>query len=121
MQTQCELCKKRGKPAEYGSEVKCAFRDDGVFTKDNWNCATMNKLRDIALKLGHHIRNDSDWGSFGAVPFDDDKHSGFIVMTWYKSRGKTDLAIYVDDVETKPLTIEMAEAAISYWEERLKP
>ena len=47
---ECPLCKKRGKTWE-GDDPVCALKN-GKFSDDNWNCATMNKLREIAIRLG---------------------------------------------------------------------
>jgi len=105
----CKLCKERGKTWE-GSDPKCAF-ESGTFNMDNWNCATMNELRDIAGEIGLNYRNGLDSASFGAVPFEE----GYIVMTWYKSRGKTGNAQVMHDNEpAKPLTEEIALQAINH-------
>jgi hypothetical protein len=117
----CTLCEKRGKTWK-GDDPKCAFVD-GVFTSDNWNCATMNKLRDIADILETTSRNDNSCGSIGYVPMDNDyapihfdTSGGYIVMMWYKSRGKTGNAVFMTDNKTIPLTIEHAELAIKAYE-----
>ena len=111
----CRLCQERGKTWE-GSDPRCAFVD-GVFTTDNWNCATMNKLRDIARDLPLYWRND-DFGTFGAVPFEGEYWQGYIAMAWYKRRGRTKQAMLMGDGDMPlPLTEEMALEAIRYWEE----
>ena len=40
----CKPCEKRGQTWP-GSPPKCAFQGE-FFSADNWNCATMNLLRD---------------------------------------------------------------------------
>lgn len=116
----CVMCKTRGKPWK-GSDPKCAFTD-GRFNRDNWNCATMNKLREIADANGLSDRDDMAAGSFGAVPFEGDDYSGYIVMTWYKSRGKTGNALVMwDDEPVRELTEADAREAIAQFErERLR-
>ena len=105
----CQMCTERGKTWN-GSDPQCAF-EDGIFNADNWNCATMNELRAIAENISISYRHDPNAASFGAVPFE----SGFIVMTWYKNRGKTGNAqVMWDDEPTKPLTEEIALEAIKY-------
>lgn len=105
----CLLCLSRGKNWN-GDDPKCAF-ENGVFNPDNWNCATMNELREIAEKVGLTRRNDLDSASFGAVPFEE----GYIVMTWYKNRGTTGNAQVMWDGEpTHPLTEKVALEAIQY-------
>ena len=39
-------------------QIKCAF-SNGIFSSDNWNCATMNKLRELAKKFGLFWRDDN--------------------------------------------------------------
>ena len=126
----CRLCKDRGKTWE-GSDPRCAFlettelmttenelRSAKVFSGDNWNCATMNKLRDIARDLPLYWRND-DFGTFGAVPFEGEYWQGYIAMAWYKRRGRTNQAMLMGDGDMPlPLTEEMALEAIRYWEAR---
>lgn len=117
MSKQCSLCQERGKTWN-GSDPACAFKN-GVFDTQNWNCATMNALRDIAEHIGLYWRDDLSAASFGAVPFEGDKWVGYIVMTWYKNKGATGMAMLMfDDEQPKPLTLEMAEEAIEYWVRR---
>lgn len=122
----CKMCRARGKTWE-GGDPKCAFALDAFHT-DNWNCATMNALRTIAVgpmdgwepEPGRlHRRIDDAAGSFGAIPFcdiecpDDEYHSGYVVMTWYKSRGQTGRALVMwDDNSPRNLTEATALAVI---------
>jgi len=110
----CDLCKKRGKPDYFHSDPSCAFKDDGSFNGDNWNCATMNALRDIADAHKMHMRND-DIGSISVAPFDGDAGNGFIVMCYYKDRGRVPTAFVCgDEQDPRPLTLDDAEAAIHF-------
>lgn len=115
----CPLCRERGKTWE-GSDPVCAFTSGGLenrFSFINWNCATMNKLRNIAEKLGLTYRDNLGAGSFGALPFEGPNYQGYIVMTWYKNRGKTDNAILMCyDEPIRELTLDIAMEAIQYWE-----
>jgi hypothetical protein len=118
----CKRCEERGKTWE-GSDPKCAFDDNGVFNGDNWNCATMNKLRNIAEELETGWRDDNSCGSIGYVPMDNDyapddfnTYGGYIVMMWYKERGRTGNAVFMTDEETMPLTVKHAELAIKTYE-----
>lgn len=118
----CKRCEERGKTWA-GSDPKCAFNENGLFVQDNWNCATMNQLRIIAEQLDTVRRDDNSSGSIGTVPMDHDlapddfdTFGGYVVMMWYKDRGKTGNAIFMTDEETMPLTIEHAELAIQTFE-----
>ncbi|HEY8444687.1 MAG TPA: hypothetical protein VIK94_01010 [Bacilli bacterium] len=87
----------------------------------------MNRLRRIAEELGTIIRDDNSCGSIGYVPMDADyapddfDYGGYIVMMWYKDRGRTGNAIFMTDKEIVPLTIQHAEIAIKTFEnERIR-
>ena len=104
----CPLCKERGKDWT-GDDPVCAFtsvfEDSRFFTKNNWNCATMNALRQIAEQ--NEVCRDDEY--VGVVPFGD----GFIVMTWYKRRGNTANAIVMSGaMPIKKLTLKIAEQAL---------
>ena len=97
----CILCERRGKTWQ-GSNPTCAFKD-GTFSPDNWNCATMGTLRDLAdlFDMSHRCGDDS----IGIVPFE----GAFIVMAWYKSRGKTDRA-YALGIYGEPKSVSTQDA-----------
>lgn len=85
----CKRCEKRGKTWE-GDDPKCAFDEEGWFHPNNWNCASMGALRlwaDENNKITY-----SDDNSCAVLPFD----GYFIVLAWYKRRGKTDWAKLID-------------------------
>ncbi len=130
------MCKERGQTWS-GSAPRCAF-ESGVFSSDNWNCATANALRELSGERNWQTKEkDSLWlrrndQSFAAmwvpahpedVPDGDRcgpfRGGGFIAMTWYKHRGQTEMILRVDprdggtvDKCGLPLTIAEAEAAI---------
>jgi hypothetical protein len=100
MKAMCKLCEDRGKTWQ-GSNPKCAFKQ-GTFSTDNWNCATMNKLRDICED--HMVGNeDQNAALLSGV------ESDHIVLTWYKNRGRTEGAYMFYDGKPKKLTIKEAE------------
>ncbi|KKL27248.1 hypothetical protein LCGC14_2387060 [marine sediment metagenome] len=102
------------------SPQECAF-ETGAFSTKNFQCGTMNDLRDLAEKLsedkerlekgycrdGYHRREDMDSGSIGVIRIpesdmefegeDGEPVQGYIVMTWYKNRGRTGRAYIMDD------------------------
>jgi hypothetical protein len=100
---KCKACKKRGQTWN-GSPPVCAFEN----FDQNWNCATLNAIREIAYE--------------GQVPMpagvdyqycDDQKYSTIFVdhidevpglalwVSWYKSRGGTD-AVWLLNYDGKP-------------------
>lgn len=98
----------RGKTWE-GSDPKCAFSEFS-FSDNNWNCAAMNILRDLAETQGYSRRVNDE--SIGVVPLEH----GYIVLVWYKERGRIGNAIYmVDGEELRQITIEDVNDAVSFY------
>jgi hypothetical protein len=119
--TACPGCKSRGKPWN-GQDPKCAFHNGETFDPDNWQCATMNALRDLADRPGAtHYQEDSRVAvlpyNTGDVAQDDDdliNVRGFIVLAWYKDRGTTDQAFLMDeDQKPTPLTLAVARRVLT--------
>jgi len=106
----CKLCKQRGKTWK-GDEPKCAF-ENGVFSSDNWNCATMGALRNLAE--GPSVYNNDQ--HCATLPVFD--CGEFLIISWYKSRGQTEGAWIVDSCSILPLSIGEAEAIIDKKSER---
>ena len=102
-QQTCKRCVARGQTWP-GDPPKCAF-PEGVFVSDNWNCATMNELRDIVYKLA--TWNEDQYTA--AIPLDC---GWFIVLGWYKNRGRTELCAVVDEDRIWPATLEDADRAL---------
>jgi len=98
----CPACKKRGK-TWMGEDPDCAFMT-GEFDPDNWNCATMNALRSLE-EIPQARRWCCDDQSLLVFPLEGE----FIILSWYKNRGRTDGAwmLYSDLIE--PLSLEAAE------------
>lgn len=124
--------KKVHKIAEniYSSPIECAFENSNIFSKDNWMCETLGRLRDIAGEgeseqnwKTYYYRDDIGTGSIGIIPIpeQDDANigdNGFLIMTWYKSRGMVDKAFVVGmSAPIVPLTLELAEYIIKCYEE----
>jgi len=114
----CKLCSERGKTWE-GDDPTCGFDEGGFFKSDNWCCATLNKLRDLAKEFGWNYRDDCDMASIGVIPFTGNNHAGYIILTWYKDRGRTSMAVFMQDGRAPVfLNLQMAEEAIEYYEGR---
>jgi hypothetical protein len=99
----CPRCKKRGKNWN-GDEPKCAFESHNkVFSRTNWNCATMNTLREIASQ--NEIWNNDVYAAL--IPWRD--NSSFLALSWYKHRGQTGTATILSD-DDLPHTLLLEEA-----------
>lgn len=105
----CMACEKRGKTWN-GDDPKCGFTNDGAFDSGNWNCATLNLLRSIAEEI-NQIQYLEDT-SLATIPIRDGKRFGWIVLSWYKSRGRTSSARFIFDKTDIPLTLEIAQEAL---------
>lgn len=120
----CKLCEEQ---AEYWenkvSKPECAFTN-GVFSSENWNCGTMNALRQRSYELETDFRDDMAAASIGYVPYDDfhdDELGGYIVMTWYKNRGRTYNAMLLYDNEPiREVTEQIALDALYYSKDFVK-
>jgi hypothetical protein len=135
MEKDCLLCEERGKIWK-GDDPKCAFIEDKF--DDNWNCASMNILRDIAVEH-YKIYYDEDQ-SFVSIfipahilddlltndtenPDEPFYYGFFLTMSWYKDRGRTDflhllpISDYkVDKYEIGiPITREIIQKIIDYF------
>lgn len=107
----CRRCEERGQ-TWMGSPPVCAFRHvDGESRQDmaqrNWNCATMNALRD-KIAENHHQTFYSNDQVLGVLPVG----ASFLVLCWYKRRGAVDAAVVLDDEGFQPLTLDLAEAIL---------
>ena len=114
---KCPACKKRGTPEHFGSPVKCAFENKNkTFSSDNWQCATMNRLRVFSEEHGTHIYGNDESISILGIPEGVGQGFGFLVMTWYKNRGQTGNAVVMStDNPVYPLTLGLAQELINYY------
>lgn len=102
----CPRCVARGKTWK-GDAPKCAFAS-GVFSPDNWNCATANDLRALCSE------EKTDYNDDQRACIVTGAKSLHVVVTWYKRRGKTEGAWMVTNPLTiEPLTLEEAERVIT--------
>lgn len=95
-------------------ESKCAF-ESGVFDDDNWNCMTISSIRTLSNEQFYvnppaKISYTNDQTCM-MLPFD----GKFIILGWYKMRGRVESAIVVDETFHPGLTLEITEACIEYW------
>ena len=119
----CHRCEADRQPPGFGDPRKCAFLDDGTFTPENWNCATLEALtgEDSSERPWPQWRTTEVNGmdeSLQVVAGSD--YGGFLVLTRYKHRGRTSSAVHVGDFwPARPLTLRVAERwlAGTFWED----
>lgn len=101
----CPACQAAGRnPKNFADPRRCAF-PDGSFNSDNWNCATANALRGKAE--GKEVWTDDQ--SAALLPW----NGRFIVLGWYKSRGRTEYLGWLDGTAFAPLTLAQAQAYLA--------
>ncbi len=100
MSYQCTACALRGKNWQ-GDDPRCAFTGPlSTFSADNWNCATVNAVRDLVwegqspMPPGVDYRYCSDQ-KYATVHIDEVELHGERIglalwVSWYKSRGGTE-------------------------------
>jgi hypothetical protein len=90
----------------YEDPPKCAFVREN-FSDENWNCGTMNALRGLAS-----VCSWSDDQNAALLPMRDES-GRFLLLGWYKNRGRTELARIVGEYDVEPLTLTEAERFLS--------
>jgi hypothetical protein len=107
----CPACKSRPKDWE-GSNPKCGFLE-GVFSTENWNCATLNVLRDAI-----EDRNSREYcGDQSCVTLPLSDCGEFLVVTWYKNRGCTEGCFVIDGAQMRKATLKDVGAAFETLEQ----
>lgn len=104
---KCPRCIAQGQPASFASPVECGF-PEGIFDSDNWMCATLGRLRGV---LPEHLTlyNEDSYAAIVACPGEDE---GFLVVSWYKNRGRTSEVRWMCEEDSRPATLEEVEATI---------
>lgn len=118
---RCELRMEEEKKISENSnvkfgQIKCAFDENGKFIPmDNQRCGTIRDLREIAYASGFYGTYDDE--SVACIPHSKEDsngeiiNNGFIIMNWYKNRGRTYDALYIHDRGNhESLTLEEAES-----------
>jgi len=114
--TACPRCKAKyaSKPELFGSDPQCAFVT-GEFDGENWQCATMDTLREINEEAVGYDGGSHGWNLDENACVLSAGEGDFLLMSWYKRRGRTQWAQWLDGgTDPKPLTAEMAEQVIAH-------
>lgn len=109
-----------GSPGLTSSPIVCAFGADGVFTRKNWCCETIGAVRALCLEDDEprpgtfHMRDDDRAACIGVVHIPESEEEGvqqgYVVMSWYKGRGRTGQAwVFWDGDEPARLNLKTAE------------
>lgn len=65
----------------------------------------MNRLRDL-------VEDGATWNEDQYIATISDKNGGFVVLSWYKHRGRTEGAWWVFGTECVPMTLTDAEKVL---------
>ena len=107
--------------------IKCGFDEEGQFKTDNWNCMTLNELRDIAEQSEdcYFYRDDLYAGTIYVLPIPeppgDEIQRGYVILTCYKERGHIGNAIVINDEDEhiEKLSLKTAEWVIKAYRGKL--
>jgi hypothetical protein len=86
-----------------------------VFSTDNWQCRTANDIRDLVDQHQEEIPpaySEDQWANI--LPL---RNGEFLIVGWYKSRGRTETMWVLSENTIAPATLEDAEEALSYYKE----
>jgi len=116
----CKACIERGKPWN-GTDPKCAF-EDALFNADNWNCATVGKIRDIAeledISDVHlvNLENDERYSTINVCQIPGVGEAMTLWVQWYKRRGRTQAMwlLFERDAPRRPTEAECLAIYNSY-------
>ena len=100
---ECQACQDREGKTWEGAEPKCAFKH-GAFDADNWNCATVSKIPQIANRLTertiegvnfHLCATDQRYSTIYTQEIEGFRNSATATplclwVGWYKNRGRTE-------------------------------
>lgn len=101
----CKMCLNR-KQDWTGDKPKCYFDNPS----NNWNCATVNAIRDICYEGQQQIPKGVDYQYCGdrkyaticldEIGYGDSPIGLALWVSWYKSRGRTDAMWILDECDT---------------------
>lgn len=99
----CKACIERGQTWA-GDKPQCAF-ESGAFSPGNWNCATVNMIRDLVDE--HAIYCDDEKYAvlnISELGLGDTGQAIALWVQWYKSRGRTQslLLLQIEDAPRPP-------------------
>lgn len=99
----CNLCSSRGKTWS-GSNPRCAFTENKTFNDNNWNCATLNALR------------EAEFADRELYMYYDDHTTKIICvggvtlyLQYYKNRGTVEAAWIIDGYDVRHPTLTACE------------
>ena len=126
----CKLCQERVKDWSV-DDPQCAF-EDGMFSADNWNCATANAIRDICYEgqepmpsgVDYRYCEDQKYATIWLSELCDNLDERATPMllglalwvSWYKNRGRTEAMWLLDnDMPPRPPTEAECLAIIDHY------
>jgi len=115
-----------------GDDPCCAFDEAGNFRENNWNCFLMTKVRELCGQWDEDAPGNCWWDEdqyygviyiptwFAGEEVKSPLRGCFVLMDWYKSRGRTDsFRILAGDI-VRQGTEEDAEEIAGIFEDYLE-
>jgi len=102
---KCNLCIEKEKNWDKSnSPIECAFDNkQKTFSSNNWNCWTLEKLRDYFLDTDITIWNQDQ--NAGLIPYEIEEKGnyeiGYLFLEWYKSRWETEKLLICNSPKEK--------------------
>jgi hypothetical protein len=126
----CELCKTETKDWD-GDDRSCSFPDtlsgQNLFSREGWNCATANAIRDLTnqdfqtIPNSHSTYCEDQYYSTIKVNEVDllDGDALTLWVSWYKHRGRTDAMWLLNEYDTPRIPTERdCLAIINFYKEK---
>jgi len=129
---KCKACNERVKDW-VGSDPKCAFEATSVFSEQNWNCATVSKIRMICYHASLNREKslsgidfqrcgDQNYTTFNLhelynnASYNDIETPEALWVSWYKNRGRTEAMwlLFADSPPRSPTEEECLAIAKAY-------
>ena len=113
------MCSERGQTWS-GDAPICSFPNGGEFSRNGWNCATANAIRDLTGQdkphpaADHRYCDDQHYSTIQIDEIDLPGNGAYALwVTWYKHRGRTDAMWLLSEDETRKPTEADALAIIA--------
>lgn len=92
---RCKYCDYECPEKDWtGDDRVCGFNENGIFMHRNWRCAILDDLR---LKADDWVFIHNHYDEHISVipmPTNYIDYGDFVIVTWYKSRGRTE-GVYI--------------------------
>lgn len=93
--SRCQGCLADPQPDNFASPRECAFEKTGRFNSQNWNCVSINRLRDAFGDVDINWDYEGVWCQVRRVEIKS--LDGWLVLSGYKRRGRLKSCLLIHD------------------------